>query len=499
MKTHTTYFQIGRVCLIILLIGLIAGKSSIAQQPQDYQCFRQDAVYFYHQLESWNPSVVALRLDSSVVTEEGTEWYNHQAIFRYFYDEYDWCFQPDGPSWMGLKLLVKPNGDNLLYGLCDDSGWPYHIIDTLLVKTSAMPGDSWCFIDIGVIFGSDTMATVTRYDTMSFMGFTDSVKVIDFGIDSLILSKNHGLVRTFNFRDFFPYETYDTYELTGITTPDTVIGTGLMTYGEVYDYEIGDIFHRSSEVYSYVIGIMYEIFEVLDKYYSDDQDTVFYEMSSIRWNVGPEGTSEVEYDTVVEAYTDLGAYVAGGHLPTETIWTGDDGFYDMSMYFEESSYFGRKWIDYPYVIYYGYIPPDTCYEPMWSSYTRYIEGLGSYWFSFSDEYYCMPCQYLDYYLKGNEEWGSPYLIPTGINEEEQLPVRIYPVPSNDYLMIEVDPVEFEDHLIIVLSDLSGRILSEKSVLPGQLPYRLDLRELENGVFFLLISSGNKQSVEKIIH
>jgi hypothetical protein len=400
---------------------------------------------------------------------------------------------------MGYKLLVKPGGDNVLYGWCDEGcGTP--LVDTILIKTRAMPGDSWGYIHIGAIFGSDTVATVTRHDTMTFLGITDSIKVIDLGVDSIILSKSHGLVRTLNFRDFFPYDYYDSYELEGITTPDTVIGTGLMTYGDIYDYEIGDIFHRSSHVDGWPYATLYEVFEVLDKAYSANQDSVQYQMSRIQWFVGPEGTSDPAYDTLAEVYGNIDEFMDQGLLPTETVWGEDSSyFYDYSMYYDVDTYNGRKWIDGSYMIYFEPIPPDSCYEAMGANYTRSVEGCGSYIHIYGDYHDCMPCQQLDYFNKGGEEWGTPYTIPTGIRELESLPVKIYPVPAVDYVTIDTDPLEINDNLHITLTDLSGRIVDARSVSPDQMPYRCDLRVMEKGIYILTISSGKRQVVKKVVH
>ena len=500
MKSYPIRYQTILVFLVMLVSGSIPGKMSLAQQPQDYQLFRQDATYFYHSTEDSYPSVVGLRLDSSVITGEGTEWYNHVSVFqKWISPEMYWCYQPDGPSWMGYKLLIKSNGDNVLYGWCDEGcGTP--LVDTILIKTRAMPGDSWGYIHIGAIFGSDTMATVTRHDTMTFLGMTDSIKVIDLGVDSIILSKSHGLVRTLNFRDFFPYDYYDSYDLEGITTPDTVIGTGLMTYGDIYDYEIGDVFHRSSHVDGWPYATLYEVFEVLDKTYSANQDSVHYQMSRIQWFVGPEGTSDPVYDTLEEAYGDLDEWIDQGRLPAETVWGEDSAFfYDYSMYFDVDTYNGRKWIDGSYMIYYEPFPPDSCYEAMGANYTRSVEGCGSYIHIYGDYHDCMPCQQLDYFNKGGEEWGIPYTIPTVIREYEQLDVHIYPLPAEDFVMIGIDRAEIRENLQVTLSDLSGRILEYKIIMPDQVPFKLDLHSKDNGIYLLGIVSGDKIYAGKIVH
>jgi hypothetical protein len=493
---HYSLFTIHYSLLIVLSSYSL---TVLSQQPHDYQLFRQDGTYFYHQIMGgFGVQVVAVRLDSSAVTDEGTEWYSHKAIYNSRPNpNSDFCYRPDGPSWIGWKLLVRPGGDNLLYGNCYDCFFK----DTIIIKTQAMPGDSWIYIRAGDSIGSDNYATVIRYDTMTFLGITDSVKVIDLMVDTIILSKHHGLIKAKNFRDFLPDYNYRAYGLSGINSGDMIIGTQLLTYGETYDYEIGDIFHKYGYVAVWPYTTMYDIYEVLDKWYSDNQDTVFYRLSDINWFDGPDGTSVPEYDTLTESYTNLNEYVTGGFLPEETIWDPDWGFfYEIGMYYVDEHFNGRPWITGPYETYSGSEPPDTCYYSMgvYSSYS-YVKGCGDLMNLYDDMQYCNPCEDLDYFRKGDEEWGIPFTIPTGISDYEQLPVKIYPVPAGDFIMIEVDKDELKDDVTITLSDLSGRTLVKRSVSPVQIRYRMDLKAMEKGVYLLGITSGKGFAVKKVVH
>ena len=497
MRNKSSAFRSAFFKSTILIVIQSYSLTVLSQQPHDYQLFRQDATYFYNEI-TWSSQVVAVKLDSSAQTEEGTEWFNFNSFYNNRLIPYE-CYKPDGPSWIGWKMLVKPNGDNVLYGY--NNHFSILIEDTVLIKTNALPGDSWCYIHANVDIGPDTMATVTRCGIKTFLGITDSIKVIDLGEDSIILSKEHGLVRALNFRDYLPFYNIDKFKLAGITSGDTITGKHLLTRGEIYNYEAGDIFHIESLFGNIVHSNIYDIYEVLAKTYSDNLDTVFYQLSNIRWYEIPGGTSDPEYDTINEAYTDLDSFVTGGYFPNEVIWDPDeDEFYEMWMYYGEQYLNGRPMIDDPYETFSAPEPPDSCYSLMEkSSYYSYIEGCGDF-MNLYDEYdFCAPCEILKYFKKGNEEWGTPFTILTGISEFEQLDARIYPVPAGDYVMIEVNEPEIDDFLKITISDISGRNLAEKSVLPGQMPYRLDISLLNKGIYLLVISSGERQAVRKIVH
>lgn len=484
----------------ILIFLLSYSHTVLSQQPHDYQLFRQDATYFYHQSDEWDGAIVGIRLDSVVETPDGTEWFNHHSIQDVNTDPFaGWCYHPNGPSWMGYKLLVKPNGDNLLYGINKDD-MANIFFDTILIKTNATPGDSWEYLHAGSNIGSGALATITRIDTMTFFGITDSIKVIDLGEDSIILSKDHGLVRTLNFRDYFPDSFYSSYELAGISTTDSIIGRRLLTYGEIYDYEIGDVFHRSTYVEGGSYPTVYDAYEVLDKYFSPGQDTVFYQMSRIEWWYYIGGLSEIHFDTLIESYYELDNILYDGKLPTETMWFPDSSsIYSYELYYYAETFNGRMLYYGPYEIFPSPVYPDTCFDMMGTDFTSYIEGCGSYIHLYGDYHNCMPCQRLDYFKKGDEEWGIPYEIPVGIREYEQPDVRIYPVPAEDFVMIEINQGKIRENLQITLSDLSGRILDELNIAPNQSPYRIDLRRMEHGIYILGISSGGKMIIKKIVH
>jgi hypothetical protein len=499
VRLHFSIFNF-RFSFFILIVLQSYSPPVIAQQPHDYQLFRQDATYFYHQSDDWYGEVVGIRLDASVQTADGTEWFNHHAIQDVNTDPYaGWCYSPDGPSWMGYKLLVKPTGDNLLYGINKDD-LANIFFDTILIKTNATPGDSWEYLHAGSNIGSGALATVIRMDTMTFLGITDSIKVIGLGEDSIILSKDHGLVRALNFRDYFPDSFYSSYELAGISTSDSIIGRRLLTYGEIYDYEIGDVFHRRIYIEGGSYPDVYDVFEVLDKYFSADQDTVFYQMSRIEWWYYIGGLSEINFDTLTESYFNLDEILYDDNFPAETMWFPDSSaVYAYELYYDNAYYNGRMMYHGPHEIFPSPVYPDTCFDMMGADFTTYIEGCGDFTHFYGDYHNCMPCQRLDYFKKGDEEWGIPYEIPVGIGEYEQLEVRIYPVPAEDFVMIEIDKAEIRENLLITLSDLSGRILDRKIVLPDQVPYKLDLQSKENGIYFLGIDSGDKIFAGKIVH
>ena len=101
-------------------------------------------------------------------------------------------------SWIGSKIIVKENGDNLFFNKNND---------TICIKTRASEGNSWTALQL--TDSTFIQASVVSHDVMTFMGIQDSVKTIVFqaynnsmepeesnvnGLE-ICLSKNHGLVK----------------------------------------------------------------------------------------------------------------------------------------------------------------------------------------------------------------------------------------------------------------------------------------------------------------
>ena len=88
--------------LVTILMLVLTGFS------QDYQCIRDYATYFY----SDSTNIKAIQIDSVVSSEEGLGYYNYPSLGPT--DNSD-CLTRFGPSWIGRKVLVKPDGDTIFY------------------------------------------------------------------------------------------------------------------------------------------------------------------------------------------------------------------------------------------------------------------------------------------------------------------------------------------------------------------------------------------------
>ncbi|MBK6963342.1 MAG: hypothetical protein IPH20_05200 [Bacteroidales bacterium] len=190
----------------------------------------------------------AMQVDSVTISGTDTNYFLLKNL-----RQMDWsCYHLQGPSWMGDRVTIRPDGETSFYNIYDQS---------VTIKTRAALNEEWIsYTETGLSF----RASVSSVGVEDILGIIDSVKTISFqalnsegqNIDhvvnnmNLILSKNYGLVKTlnfFNFPDFrfgFEMNRIDEFTLTGYNNPET--GFQNLTWKQVHDHNIGDELHTIS-------------------------------------------------------------------------------------------------------------------------------------------------------------------------------------------------------------------------------------------------------------
>jgi hypothetical protein len=211
---------------------------------QNYQTFNSGRISYF---EDAGHNVKSVRIDSvhfdtdSVLFPMG----NIQAITEE-------CFSPLGASWLGSKIVVRSNGENIFYNLNNES---------VTIKSAALLNESWiAYQSSGNL---NVTAQVSVIDTMSFLGINDSIKIISFQVCDefmtpinhtlntyqLIISKNFGIIKTLNFYNFpdltspayYFDEVLSEFNLCGISNP--ALGFQNFTWFDIYNFEVGDELH----------------------------------------------------------------------------------------------------------------------------------------------------------------------------------------------------------------------------------------------------------------
>jgi len=192
------------------------------------------------------------------------------------------------------------------------------------------------------------------------------------------------------------------------------------TRGEIYDYEVGDIFHFNSEATYYGPSGFQDVtnIEIIGKYYSPQQDTINY----IR--------------NIQNRRRDL---INGNYEPWEYSYWNDTISYNNldSLIFEcydfrcrtyyNSNYYNGRLINQ----YFEQFIEENIYE-------RYVVGCGKAEFNLSATNNQVIDSVLVYYKKGSEEWGQQLIV--GLSDQnctEDL-LSIFPNPAEATIRIKYD-------------------------------------------------------------
>jgi hypothetical protein len=450
--------------IVILLFFLL----TVELPAQNYRTVNSDRTgFFMNEYE-----ITSLRIDSVKAIGDDTVYFPMKNI-QEIYTEWE-CFSPYAPSWIGEKVIIGSDGTNIFFNRINDS---------IRIKTGAKKGEEWlCYISEGSL---KIYAKVTDCGTKSFIGVVDSVKTITFEAynkydkqiehaindKEIILSKNHGFVKTLNFfffpdfeGSYFYYDHLQELSLCGLTNPQ--IGIDNLTWKEVYDFDVGDEIHTFYEYYCMPEPDGYDVFKDILKYIKKEiqGDNIFYTIERRqRKETHLEGNVDVvvTHDTIGRLITDNSIFNV---LPDEPVIT-DYEAYSYSMNITGcNGRLSKSEPSYQEIIYLAW---DSCwsytnvegFDPIYT----YIEGLGGPYYS-AESYWCIGSNLersLKYYKKGGETWGTPYVISDleEINTEPYF--ELYPNPVTDRLFIKTTPENIP--YTFSLWDLSGKLLYESVI------------------------------------
>lgn len=85
----------------------------------------------------------------------------------------------------------------------------------------------------------------------------------------------------------------------------------------------------------------------------------------------------------------------------------------------------------------------------------------------------------------------------GFNTMNEIPVTVFPNPSNDFVVVQISGLTKED-LNIQLIDINGKLITESKLLQGSALNYLDTRTVYDGVYFVKVSGSNFSSSKKIV-
>lgn len=234
-----------KVILFILLLPLVVfAQSNWHPVPNNQISYYKYGNYYFHVYTMKTDSVITIDTGQFFFNVKNPEWVAGFEEFAY-YDPYS--------SWMGKEVFVS----DAIARFYDNSGAEYTIN---FARKNNEPWRLYTEED-----GSYIEAKVASLDAIPILeGLSDSVKYITFdffskqGIrinksfynDTLVLSKNYGLVNTPRFNNFSFNESFN--ELIGVEINGESYGWEYHFNEYVANYQIGDEIHVTNSDEDYI-------------------------------------------------------------------------------------------------------------------------------------------------------------------------------------------------------------------------------------------------------
>lgn len=407
---------------------------------------------------------------------------NDRPLNEYMYSENDTVYFYD-PNFNDFQVLYDFSAnqfDSWTILVKDD---PLRNVDTLTIIVDST--------DVVSINGFDLKQLYVTYRFIYDFQNTGDIDTIHY--QSSIIERIGDLQYMFNYAPAWSFTCDGNYTNGLRCYEDPVIGlyeTGLaescdyrhhflqdlMTVREVFDFDIGDVFHFRGEADDQLPNA--DRITIMDKYFSADQDTLFYirfHDSYYAEEIMDPPFLEYHYlkETDTVFYTDLDTTLV---------------FYDTGCQSDFSYYYSASLCD-------SLVNECTFFSGGGSdsklNTNRYGRGLGHV---FSFQYAALnqsivKKDFLFYYKKESGHCGTPDTIVSiseGGSTEYQL--NIFPNPTTRYLTVRSgNPgLTIEN---IYLFDLSGR---ELQINPND--KQIDLGNLPVGIYFVRVNLGNERSI-----
>lgn len=291
---------------------------------QDYQMVRSDFVRFYLSEAGGQTNYHGVKIDSVTVIDSDTILLNYWHVRQW---ENDCELEPFAPSFLGRKIVVRPNGENLFFN---------HNSDTIRFNTTANLNDSWNFFDLED--GQYFRATVIEITNEVILDSLMEVKTIELeAVDSTGSSIpypaiNHALIKISDKLGIvqcpdlhlFPEEVV-MFELNGMEKP--LRGMHRISCPNDFVRQIGDEFHNSysSTPSSGTPSGYREILSVTgSEINGSTQTVVFHRLRQNWWIEPPNAQYSIDESTITGTYNlSINSEPCSGAMPNESVFMID--------------------------------------------------------------------------------------------------------------------------------------------------------------------------------
>ncbi len=464
---------------------------------QNYQTVNSKRVAYY---ENQSKNISCIRIDSAKFQTDSI-LYPFTTLQQMSND----CISASTASWIGQKIVVDGNGNNYFYNKNNEP---------ITIKTSAKIGDSWIAFQI-----TDSLiieASVINHDILTFLGIEDSVKTIefkaydknmnllDFEVNQMqvMISKNHGFVKTLNFNLFphfhfyYPIKFLEEKTLVGLSAPQ--VGVQNLTWLEVYDFQVGDELHilDESSCWNGSGGGSAITNKAIYKYLerTEHPDSIVYRYSrkqSIHTRTTSNETFSFYNDTLEEVVKPNHQF---DKLPEAPIISGNMA---INYHMVNESPISKNYPNYQLYstsdgLCWRLMMVDGCLKV-----DKYIKGLGGPYYS-CENGFCLggSKRELVYYKKGETTWGNQLTV-TGVSDLKEIPnIKIYPNPAITKVNFRIEDAK-QTSVQIYIYDIQGRL--KKSGIVDIANSGIDISDLPTGLYIIKIADSDRIiKLEKLI-
>lgn len=234
-----------------------------------------------------------------------------------------------------------------------------------------------------------------------------------------------------------------------------------MTVGDVFDYQIGDEFHREAGPDAPPNA---ERLKVVDKYYSDNNDTLFYCFHDFSYTSTPIDAETLEYDFTDDTITRAYPHPDSSIVIYDTVFMHDTiyDFHDCGRITNGYNYQIGDFEPVQYVAEYGF-GLGLCYK--YENQGGNDPGLSTTLF---------------YYKKGSETCGTPDLTTNISAFESPDHISVYPNPAKSRIWVKSNLVMKK---IKLYNTLAQAVITR---IPNTKHANINLSHLKKGNYYLEI-------------
>jgi hypothetical protein len=498
------------------ILSLIFLFVSTASFSQNWECIKTNGDYYYASRD-YNHTVKLISIDSSSSVANDSIYYLPKTI-RNKYP----CYNPNMPSWLG-KYIIK-SSDSLYYFFNENN-------DTIKIKHHSNLNESWtCFARGNNFF---VTAKVDSIKYLSFIGYTDSVKVISFlEHDSLgatisayinsfkiYISKFHGLIKIIPFWAFPDYSSWGEYYTEALTEyyiigkTDTLNGLTNINYHDVYNFNVGDEYYvGATSGDGFPLSPYYEyrsycLTKILGKTVHTDGDSIVYEIEKCCYNFYSDfdtsyssfssftGSWTVNFNSMNNEQFDL--------APDEVYYDPDyNSIYTLPANIYNNKYYSKTipsfdyYCDYQNDSCWGLAVWDACLSPR-----TYIAGLeGPY--GGCSYYSAYENRGLIYYKKGSDIYGTAVTCSTIEHldiediKAETFHVSVSPNPFSDNAYVKINSDNVQMYTFEIYNVFGQRLRKIENI--NSKDFLLERENLSSGMYYFSVTTDEHSYSGKFI-